>query len=46
MTTVGYGDVVLQKELGRLLSSVVMALCSGIIAIPAGVLTVSEVCHH
>ena len=43
MTTVGYGDVVPQPELGRLLASVVMLLGFGIIAIPAGILTVSGV---
>ena len=35
MTTVGYGDVVPQTELGRLLASVVMLLGFGIIAIQA-----------
>ena len=39
MTTVGYGDVVPQTELGRLLASVVMLLGFGIIAIPTGILT-------
>ena len=38
MTTVGYGDVVPQTELGRLLASVVMLLGFGIIAIPTGIL--------
>ncbi len=46
MTTVGYGDVVPQTELGRLLASVVMLLGFGIIAIPTGILTVSGVRHH
>ena len=46
MTTVGYGDVVPQTELGRLLASVVMLLGFGIIAITTGVLTVSGVQHH
>mgnify|MGYP001173045971 FL=1 len=46
MTTVGYGDVVPQTELGRLLASVVMMLGFGIIAIPTGILTVSGVQHH
>ena len=41
MTTVGYGDVVPQTELGRLLASVVMLLGFGIIAISTGILTVS-----
>ena len=46
MTTVGYGDVVPQTELGRLLASVVMLLGYGIIAIPTGILTVSGVRYH
>ena len=46
MTTVGYGDVVPQTALGRLLASVVMMLGFGIIAIPTGILTVSGVRHH
>ena len=41
MTTVGYGDVVPQTELGRLLASVVMILGFGIIALPTGIPTVS-----
>ena len=43
MTTVGYGDVVPQTALGRLLASVVMMMGFGIIAIPTGILTVSGV---
>ena len=43
MTTVGYGDLVPQTALGRLLASVVMMLGFGIIAIPTGLLTVSGV---
>jgi voltage-gated potassium channel len=46
MTTVGYGDIVPQTVLGRLLASVVMMLGFGIIAIPTGILTVSGVQHH
>ena len=46
MPTVGYGDVVPQTELGRLLASVVMLLGFGIIAIPTGILTVSGVRLH
>ena len=41
MTTVGYGDVVPQTELGRLLASVVMLLGFGIIALPTRILTIS-----
>ena len=46
MTTVDYGDMVPQTELGRLLASVLMFLGFGIIAIPTGILTVSGVRHH
>lgn len=46
MTTVGYGDVVPQTALGRLLASVVMMLGFGIIAIPTGILTYSGVKHR
>ena len=40
MSTVGYGDVVSQTELGRLLASVGMLLGFAILAIPTGILTV------
>jgi len=43
MTNVGYGDVVMQTALGRLLASIVVMLGFGIIAIPTGILTVSGV---
>ena len=46
MTTVGYGYLVPQTALGRLLASVVMMLGFGIIAIPTGLLTVSGVRHQ
>ena len=46
MTTVGYGDLVPQTALGRLLASVVMMLGFGIIAIPTGLLTVAGVKHQ
>ncbi len=46
MTTVGYGDVVPQTELGRLLASVVMLLGFGIIAILTGILTVSGMRYY
>ena len=39
MTTVGYGDVVPQTVLGRLLAAVVMLLGFGIIAIPTGIVS-------
>ena len=40
MTTVGYGDIVPQTALGKLLASVVMILGYGIIAVPTGIVTV------
>ena len=40
MTTVGYGDIVPQTALGRVLAAVVMLLGFGIIAIPTGIVTV------
>ena len=40
MTTVGYGDIVPQTALGRILAAVVMLLGFGIIAIPTGIVTV------
>ena len=43
MTTVGYGDVVPQTVLGRLLAAVVMLLGFGIIAIPTGIVTVETI---
>ena len=46
MTTVGYGEVVPQTELGQLLASTMMLLRFGTIAISTGILTVSGVRHH
>ena len=40
MTTVGYGDIVPQTALGRILAAAVMLLGFGIIAIPTGIVTV------
>ena len=40
MTTVGYGDIVPQTSLGRILAALVMLLGFGIIAIPTGIVTV------
>ena len=40
MTTVGYGDIVPQTALGRILAALVMLLGFGIIAIPTGIVTV------
>ena len=39
MTTVGYGDIVPQTIAGRILSSAVMILGYGIIAVPTGIVT-------
>jgi len=39
MTTVGYGDLTPQTPLGRLLSTLVMVIGYGIIAIPTGIVT-------
>ena len=38
LTTVGYGDVVPQTEIGRLLASVISLLGIGVFALPAGIL--------
>jgi voltage-gated potassium channel len=38
LTTVGYGDVVPQTELGKLLASVMSILGVGLFALPAGIL--------
>lgn len=40
LTTVGYGDIAPQTDLGQLLASMVMILGYGIIAIPTGIVTV------
>lgn len=39
ITTVGYGDVVPQTELGRMLASLVMLIGWGILAVPTGIVT-------
>lgn len=39
MTTVGYGDISPQTDLGQLIASLVMILGYGIIAIPTGIVT-------
>ncbi len=39
LTTVGYGDITPSTNLGKLLSSIVMILGYGIIAIPTGIVT-------
>lgn len=40
MTTVGYGDISPQTNLGQVLASIVMILGYGIIAVPTGIVTV------
>ncbi len=40
MTTVGYGDISPQTELGQIVASVLMILGYGIIAVPTGIVTV------
>jgi len=44
LTTVGYGDIAPQTQLGQVLASVVMILGYGIIAVPTGIVTV-ELSH-
>src|SRR5688500_20289305 len=39
MTTVGYGDLAPQSPLGQMLSSVLMILGYGILAVPTGIVT-------
>jgi voltage-gated potassium channel len=39
ITTVGYGDIVPQTELGRTLASIVMLIGWGILAVPTGIVT-------
>ncbi len=40
LTTVGYGDIAPQTNLGQLLATVIMILGYGIIAVPTGIVTV------
>lgn len=44
LTTVGYGDIAPQTQLGQMIASVVMILGYGIIAVPTGIVTV-ELSH-
>jgi voltage-gated potassium channel len=40
LTTVGYGDIAPQTELGRFLAAMVMILGYGILAVPTGIVSV------
>ena len=40
MTTVGYGDIVPQSDLGKFLASFLMVMGYGIIAVPTGIVSV------
>jgi voltage-gated potassium channel len=40
MTTVGYGDLVPQTSIGKVLASLIMLIGYGIIAVPTGIVTV------
>ena len=40
MTTVGYGDIAPQSEIGQFLASIVMLLGYGILAVPTGIVSV------
>jgi voltage-gated potassium channel len=40
MTTVGYGDLVPQTNIGRMLATLIMLIGYGIIAVPTGIVTV------
>lgn len=44
ITTVGYGDIFPQTELGKVISSVLMIMGYAIIAIPTGIVTVNLKC--
>ncbi len=40
LSTVGYGDIVPQTTLGKMVSAVIMLMGYGIIAVPTGIVTV------
>ncbi|MGW9686529.1 ion transporter [Flagellimonas sp. 2504JD1-5] len=46
LTTVGYGDIAPQTNLGQLLATVIMILGYGIIAVPTGIVTVEFSRHR
>ena len=48
MTTVGYGDISPQTDLGQVLASIIMIIGYGIIAVPTGIVTVelSQAVHR
>jgi len=45
LTTVGYGDIAPQTDLGQFLATIVMILGYGIIAVPTGIVTVEFARH-
>ena len=46
MTTVGYGDISPQTEFGRLLSSMMMLIGWGTLAVPTGIITSELIMHR
>jgi len=46
LSTVGYGDIVPQTELGRTLASVMMLIGWGILAVPTGIVTAEMTAQH
>lgn len=45
MTTVGFGDITPQTDLGKLISSIMMLMGWGTLAVPTGIVT-AEMTHH
>jgi len=46
MTTVGFGDIVPQTAVGRLMASIMMLLGWGVLAVPTGIVTAEMTMHH
>jgi voltage-gated potassium channel len=46
ISTVGYGDVVPQTDIGRMLASVMMLIGWGILAVPTGIVTAEMTAQH
>ena len=46
MTTVGYGDLAPQSGLGRLLTTFMMLVGWGTLAVPTGIVTTEIALHH